>query len=531
MMHQMHHLFSKYTRLSTIVNCIFLVSAVAYFIFMMLTVANTQHVAFNLEPYPDGIYYLSTARSIASRQGFTFDSKLAYRPEITYVYPLILSLGMLFGSVTTSMLVVNTLSSLAGLYMLWLLLRPRTPIIQLAGLLFFLSHALFWWLPTLPLSENLVWPLVLAGTYNLSAYFRSRHKKYLLFTFFLGCLISSVKFSAIPIGVVLSATALWQFARGKRTITLALSSLIFLGFSYVAFSKKIHDFVRLLRTAEGDYFSLAHVIPNSATYGKILLGLPTHFLWQNVYLAFPIVTLLLCVYYFYRHRHEPWLQSSLALVLAHFPLVLLFYDSDVRYILSIIPLLVVFVTYACDDLLHSLQMRSGRGIGIGLLGVVVILNLMAQGQLFRLLLSQTIGRNSRAWQFESVVHAAQALPQSAKQNNLLTAVPPQLFEYYTPNSSIHILPISAHQEFINKHINVWHNSMIDHQSPIDVARQLILDDQDVFITNAYITHSHQVTADFERYKQDFDMELVASGCQHACDIYKLSNKTKSDILK
>ena len=51
----------------------------------------------------------------------------------------------------------------------------------------------------------------------------------------------------------------------------------------------------------------------------------------------------------------------------------------------------------------------------------------------------------------------------------------------------------------------------------------------LYISNAYVTQQASVIADYEQLKQQFELELVSEGCDHACDIYLVKKKSE-DIL-
>jgi hypothetical protein len=208
--------------------------------------------------------------------------------------------------------------------------------------------------------------------------------------------------------------------------------------------------------------------------------------------------------------------SLLLLFIAQFPLLLIFYTFDSRYIILTVALIATMIGWAFSRFsIKNLYLK------LTLLGIFFTLHLMGQIPLFKQVVANNILHTSVGWQYEAVKNFDSYFSQNAERQPLLiTALPPHLVASYQ-KQKYSLLPLSPDQEFLQKGEYVW-GSTVPYDSLIDGYRMWLTDGKEIYITNAYITHQQSVIGDYEEYKRHFNFELVSEGCLSACNIYKLS---------
>jgi hypothetical protein len=105
---------------------------------------------------------------------------------------------------------------------------------------------------------------------------------------------------------------------------------------------------------------------------------------------------------------------------------------------------------------------------------------------------------------------------------IITALPPFLVDVYQ-TTSYRVLPMSPDQEFLSKKQYVWGDD-INYADLRGTYREWLEEGRELYISNAYITHQQSVIEDYESYKESFEFEIMAEGCDQACNIYRLSLK-------
>jgi len=211
-------------------------------------------------------------------------------------------------------------------------------------------------------------------------------------------------------------------------------------------------------------------------------------------------------------------RVSMFLTIAFAPLVLLqfFYVIDGRYLVTAILSLVVCLCF----ILESIRSKIRPRFLLFLIFIIVGFQAISQLTFYRQILSSNILNRSKAWQYEATIEV-DALLQKKKNSYLISTLPPYLFEFYgSAQRGYSILPVSSHQEFLDKNQFVWGDT-INYSNLPDHFRQLILEGKEVYITNAYLSHSREVEKDYESLKNQLWFDPVSSGCLYTCAVYRL----------
>lgn len=514
--HQYIRLFNHSPRLAA-------ASIIIYILFCLGTLFSSQHVAFNLEPYPDSLYYIGMAKSLASGSGFRLNESTSFQPEISWLYPALLSPFYTLSNHPMVFVLANTILSGVGLWMVWKLTYLRTPKLAIYALWFLMGHAILWFLPTLAMAETLVWVACAGSLLALENWLRDSKLSQLM-VFWTTCLVIGLaKFSAVPVALGLaSIPLLLQLKKFSLPILIAAAASLVVHVSFVLHFQ-VNSLVRLLLTGDHNFFSFSYIPLNLSKYIFMILGMPTFMLWENIFLTVPLITVASYTFLIYHSRKSRFKWSLLLASAAHLPLLLLFYDVNARYVISWLPIFAIVWSESLN-LIHPNKVIFGFNLRNTLVTISLLLLILVQLPMFFTMFKQTIFRNSRAWQFESVQNISYRL-QSLNNPVIVSALPPQLFSWYSPNFHAEILPLSMSQEFISKSIFIWPTPELKNISPTQLIELRLKQGRAVYVTNAYITHARQVTADFEELKNSFVLTQLDSGCQNACILYHVSARS------
>jgi hypothetical protein len=539
---------------------------VALVVFALLQLSSffqPHHSLQNLEPYPDGLLYSLSAHNLAQGRGMYLSYADSSLPHwVPPLYTLTLTLGYLVSAEPTTFVLVNTLLALATISLIYLI-TLRTTKNQAAALLgtgAYLAHAYIWWLPSLPMSENLSLFLFVAGIASLTIFNKPPLLKLLTTGIIAGALVFT-RYAALgpALGLVLSALgANYRSLSKQQLLILGGLALLGTGVFSLAVSNPLTLVVAMLTThagAENTFYSLGFITPNLWQFAGSLVGRAAPFLWQTT----PLSSIFLSVWLvfssglakkFVALRSETRMLT--VLFLAQLPLQLIFYVADSRYIIYSVPLIALAVGW-------SFSLLSKRVVARILLPFFVVLigsHTLTQLGLFKEVIASNLFGRSTAWQVEAIRQFDDSLstastspapqPTSERQDQptpqsiyLITALPPFLIDAYS-TGDYQVLPLSVRQEFLAKDQWMW-GSKTDPERWLSAPPELrdprytaeslyllfdnlLLENNTLYISNAYITHQESVTEDYEALKKHYNVELEASGCQGACDLFQLTQK-------
>lgn len=489
---------------------------------------SSSHWSTNLEPYPDGLLYVSLAKSIASGQGLRiFHLNYQWPLTIPPIYSLLLSVGWLFSHQPQSFYLVNQLLFSGSVILLALALKNSTTSWKagLWGGSLLASQPLLWWSVGLPMAEQATLFLI-----TLFLWLINRPKSIIsvLLLPLIPVLIIATKYVMVITAGVMALILLFQspsrVALRRNIMLLAIASGIFYGYLlYIGFNpwgifsyllpsaQKVGASPSLASTT---FFSFNYVWPNFINYVKILFQAPSHYLWVTTPMVSGLVSILIFIIAL-RSRFKYLAGWWWFLVLSHFPLLLVFITVDMRYVITLLPLLIFGVIDGLWQAWHANRLPWRQElIGVGCVMIILHTWWLQLPLAKTTLVSNWLGR-SVPWQHQAI----QELDlQLAPDDTLITALPPLLVDLYR-HQSYQLLPLSTHQEFANHSMPVW--GPLDYSDLVTEYHQRLASDQRLMVTNAYITHQTEVVMDYEKLRQNFEFKLVAAGCQGSCDLYEL----------
>jgi len=376
------------------------------------------------------------------------------------------------------------------------------------------------WLPSLPMAENLVLPLVILIIW---LWFTKQIllKKKVIWLPLLQVALFLTKYSTFTFLIPFNTLFLWEIVKEKRYSELrryaGISFVIFLGYLIVsqpAFLLRVFQAQKESKTdSELVAFSAGYFSENFLVYLKTLVGLPSWFLWEKIMLVIPGFAFL--PFLAFKKKSQQVVQARKLLLIA-FGVVFLqsfFYAVDARYLIATVPL--IFIATALGFYSFSKTRYFNRALI--LLTLLVLALLVSQRGFYKRLIASNWFHRSRAWQYEAILHFKQLnLPVDSY---LVTALPPYLFTFYYP-SAPNILPLSETQEFMNEQQRPW-SAEINYQNLLESYHSLLENGETLYISNAYITHLKSVVEDFEEYKNQFELKPISSDCDQACNVYQL----------
>jgi|GEM_PF-2665522 len=511
-----------------------LIAALAVFIGLTFVLPATQsHVLKNLEPYPDGLFYVLPAWRLTQGMSFTVSHQNLFTipARILPLYSLLLIPAYFLTSDPAAFYLTNVALGVLGISGLYLLLR-RWQLSNVAvyfGVFTYIAHLTVIWLPSVPMAENLgltlfIWTLVgVAGTL--------KHWWQVSWVSLAVGLLVLIKYNFVGVAVVLSLFLFHRLysQRQYRFIGLAMSwSAVLLGiwlaYQYSLSFNPLSVFNEGVAETTGavvstPFYSLSYVSHNLWSYLSSLIGKPSQLLWVTVTFSNLGIFILFLTGTVLNIRTNTDLRSKswllIALFLSQFLLIAAFYMADTRYLILSLPLLAIGV---------SLFAQRFQTILARLAVTIVLVSLIFQQRtLIRQVLAANLGGRSHAWQYEAVKIIETSITDTySEKSYVITALPPLLFDIYT-RPVYRILPLSLDQEFLDKQEYVW-GSDVDYQHLLDYYSLLLEQGQTVYVSAAYLTAESRFSTDFEAIVNRFNLELVAAGCLDTCNMYRMHLK-------
>lgn len=489
-----------------------------YLIITLPALFDADHVMKNLEPYPDGLLFALGARNFSLDRGLQLVSNLG---QVNFwvppLYSLYLSCFYLFSKSVIIFYVANLVLGLGTIFIINLIIRKTTKnsLSLITGFLIYFSHLIAFWLPSLAMTENIslfLFSLMVLGLIEKDGFSK------ILFVGVASIGLMLVRFSVFP--VVLFSLLILVFQLKKKLLKYQKQIGILFILSVIILAYLINKGIIevLTNTVLGalfdpQFFNFNFIIPNLIFYFKSLFFHQGSFLWLQLGLSsWPIILLFLTSLYFLWKMRKMGFWILLLLFFSLFPLQLVFYSSDSRYIIYLIILLSIAVAWLID-------LIDNKKIVLFVVLIAGLINIFYQKNMLKQLIGDNWLGHSTAWQYQAINHFNQQL---GDDDLIVTALPPFLVDAYQ-TKGYQVLPLSKSQEFLQKEMRIW-GRQVNYDDLIAGYKQMLKNGKTLYISNAYVTHQQSVIADFEEFKSQFDMELVKEGCDQACNIYQLNLK-------
>lgn len=501
-------------------SLLLLLLAILFYLGLTLpALLDADHVMKNLEPYPDGILFSLSARNLSLGRGLKLSTDFGQvRFWVPPLYALYLSCFYFFSKSVTVFYLANLSLGFLTIITLYLIVKKISSSIWplLAAFLIYFSHIVIFWFPSLAMSENLslfLFALLFLGLLEKET------KLKLVVTSLAALGLILTKFSAFPLAV---AALLIMFCQKRKIffkypwqfLTLFLLSLALLLYLLQASSFELFRSNIFTSLLNPNFFNPNFIAANLKSYFIAMLFNRGNFLWLQIGISnWAILGMfLLSIYKLFKTKQSQEALILLTLFIALLPLQLLFYVADARYLIQVILIFAIAAAYLTN------LIKNKKLILIFIL-LAMLINIFYQKMFLKQLLADNLLGRSSAWQQQAILHFNKNLQAD---DMIITALPPFLIDAYQ-NKNYRALPLSNKQEFLQKKIYVWGDNL-NYADLISNYKEMLQNGDRLYISNSYVTHQASVIADFEKYKQEFELELISEGCQQSCNIYKLHVK-------
>lgn len=481
-----------------------------------------KHFSFNLEPYPDGLFYTVPAWNFVHGQGFVMKfANSIISPTVPVLYSWLLVPFYFLFPTAVAFYFLNVLLGTGTLIFLYLLFKEKIHFKNSHWLLsFFAISPVFLWLVAVPMAENLLLFLITVIIWFWQTNTVSLKKK-VVFLPILQALLFLTKYASFNFIIPFNIIFLFKLWKKKKISAIKKYFLSSIGIlvAYLLIAQPTY-LLRVFQPQEESKtetslvaFSIRYFPSNILVYSKMLLGIKTYFLWKKISFVIPGLILIPIFALSLVKKTTSAIKKSLFLIFGIIGLQSFFYALDARYIIAVLPLFFLVMAQG-----WSLLLKNKKPIlPIIILGILTLITLISQKTFYKELLGSNWFHRSSAWQYEAILQIKKLdLPTDSY---LITALPPYLFNFYYPQHP-HLLPLSKSQEFMNENQRPW-GTNLNYDNLAEQYQVLLTENKKLYISNSYITHLPSVITDFENYKQEFNLQLISEGCEQACNVYQL----------
>lgn len=547
-----------------------IILATIFLTFLLLLFKNPfsqRNLIPNLEPFPDTIHYLNPPLSFLEGKGFLIEREdRTFRPAVPFLYSASLIPGFLIYPDARFFYFTNIILAFLGLLFFYKFLGKflTNSYINLLVLFLYITNYFVYWYPNLPMSENLLLTLYLAGLYLLVSkvtiknaflagvvgisFYATKYASVSLTSVYLGFYFIKIFLSLIP---EFKKFNLGLFKDPKKNLkknifvvpfmfilgtTLALVSF----FQIDSFIRGNNIFAQLLEHATplaaskgssgsasqpSGWFNIGYFQKHFFSYIDALTGKPMRFLWDNTPLTPRYIALTAIAGIFLGLLKKQYrVLSSAFIFLILMPIIAIspFYTTDARYIYHVIPTLLagfgLFLVFIFD-LLNRYKLKRAFYV------LLISLFVFYAGTNFQRLKYQialNLKHTETPWYYMSVKNFNNYFKSS--QNNssekpiLITALQPFYIDFFS-NSNYKLLPLSKDQEFIRRAETVWGSD--DYSDLIALYKKYLSEEREVYVTNAALGNEGYLHNGFNSVKENFTLEEVNKGCFDTCNIYQL----------
>lgn len=514
----------------------------------------------NLEPHPDTFHYISPARNLALGEGFTLEREGRVLPlRVPPLYSAVLSPFYLINSDARVFYFANVLLSFIYFFFFYLILK-RLQINQVIRgfiLIILVTTYQTYWFPALAMAENLILPLYTICLYLL---LNRLDKKRIILSAILTLAFFAAKYASVPLLLTFLAAFVSLIFRGNKedrknlhNLLIFIATFTALFLSYVAFEYLYNenkileaplqvlqyyknsifpdagppDFQTRAASTSG-FFSIGYLQSHLPIYLKSLMGGRIPLLWDSSPLITNYVGLLglfgLSAGLFFRKLK---LISSVVMIstLASFLFISTLYVVDARYIMHVIPGLLIGAAIALNLLLKAAVNKKIPALFYLLFSILAGFYLYSHAYPIRYQIALNIKYAESPWHYLSIVNINEYFDKtslkSGKKPVIISGQHPFLFDYYSENK-YEILPLSYDQEFRKQKEIVWGN--YDYSDLNALYDNFLTKNRDVYVSAFFPTNEIHFRRDMDLIKMKFNLSLVKEGCYGSCNLYKLEHK-------
>lgn len=521
---------------------VLLVLAPIFVVYLLLAFKNpfgVRSLIPNLEPYPDTLFYSVPAFNLASGKGFELSAYGAsIKSIVPPMYSLVLAPIYFLISDVRAFYLVNLLLGIGSLSLLVLSVRSVVRdnlhflLVGLVVGLLMASSFYFYTLPSLLMAENLVLFLSCLVVYLFLQKPRVRNVVLLNVA---ALMLMLTKFSVFALVLFIFASQMVRFLWSKNWYLLKwyFVSLVGAGVVFAAFLLGTGILTGHVNLQSGRSFEFLKLPANFWWYLSSLVGRETRFLWYQEYFLMPvlgILGLLAPVLLVLGKKTRGLGVFVLSGVLAQIIGMSSFYYTDSRYLITVLPFMLIGIALFLRELLVRFDFRVvliGLGVFVGSYFLIFSQSpVKAESQ--ALSLKKQVALNLRhtetPWNYLALQHFNDVLSNINEANEdkyLGTFLPPFYVSLFS-GESYGYLPISGKQEFSTAGKDFMGVYLGD-LSILEKYQELLESGKTILVSDYYLGNNRDSwQSGWDSLEENFEMELVSEGCMGACNLYHLS---------
>lgn len=552
----------KYVSLRNLAAALLFLNLLTFLLLLCKNPFSERNLISNLEPYPDTIHYISPALSLIHGKGFNIEREgRTILPTVPFLYSAVLVPLFLIADDARVFYFTNVLIAMGGALLFYIFLKRITAdrFIPLFILFLYVTNYFVYWYPNLAMAENLGLGLFMVSIFLLTSKVTTKNimlagilsisfyaAKYAYFT------LSAVFIVAYSIKILLAGERLSSFfyqvfnRRNYRALLmfaccLAISLIAFFLVEYlirgiVVFEKIQYLLDPLIGNAEeavnpssvNSWFSYTYFDKNFQIYSSAVMGNSMRFLWDFTpllagYLAMLSWIGLVAGIVIKKYR----VVASYLVLSIVVPIIFLstFYVADARYIFNTIPALLGGFAILLNILFEFMTRKKLRNLFYTLLILMFVFYGAASFMRIKYQIVLNLKYAETPWNYLAVKTFNQFFENKSvideRKPILVTALQPFYIDYFS-NKKYKLLPLSKDQEFTNNSATVWGDE--EYSDFIKIYQKYLDEDRELFVTNASLGNEGYLYLGYNLIKDNFNLELVHSGCLDTCNIYKLNQK-------
>ncbi|EKD90116.1 MAG: hypothetical protein ACD_32C00014G0009 [uncultured bacterium] len=542
----------------TIISGIFI--ALLYLLLIFKDPFSQRTLIPNFEPHPDTFHYINPALNFTKREGFVIGREgRVIKPSVPPFYSISLIPVFLIKSDPRMSYYSNTVLALVSLLFFWLILKRIfvNKLILYLLLILYITNYFIYWVPTLVMAENLTLTLYLAAIFFLLSK-TTKVNNLLMAVLVVG--LYATKYANIATSISLIFLFFGKVFFGNLTtnqkIKQMFSNLIFLIVFFLAlgifegFTQGNNIFSQILGHLDSIYksvpksdiplsktavtsswFGVGYIRDNLPLYINSLLGMPNKFLWDNTPIIPKFIGITGVIGIFASITRKNFSMFSLALFLSVFSSVIFmstFYSFDARYIYIAIPALIFGFGLFLTSVENRISMEK-KFIFKSLIFLFLIFYLVTNFVRIKSQISLNLKYAETPWYYISILKSNEYFTKdtviNGKKPILISALPPYLVDYYT-NGNYTLLPLSYGQEFRDLELRqlVWGPN--DYSNLPKLYKKYLSEGYSVYVSRAGLGNEGYTNRDFNKIVEEFNTDLVLSGCFDQCNIYSVKLKEK-----
>lgn len=486
----------------------------------------------NLGPFPDVFHYILPARCFITDGTWTLCRMgvEGTKPAVGPLYSILLIPIFLIKNDPRMFYYLNVIlvtTAIIFLYKIFFKITQNSLITTSLGVLAATSYHLYWF-PTLAMAENVILPLFAIGVWIC---FKPKSKLFLLVLPLISVATFLAKFAFVPISGIFMLYWLYVQVYIQKIVPKIIALVfVLLGMIVALWYGFFHtdlgnNFFSLLpiEQQQNTWFSIVFIPSHLSYYLSTLLGKPTLVLWDTRPFLNVILSITGILGFIVGFKIKKVKQISivvLGLLLAQILFISSFYSLDSRYIIISIPALLIGISFFYAWLQQI--MPGNKYLTLSLIMVIAVSVLLHVTEL-RTRLAINFKYAETPWFYLATKQIDQAVPKS-KDTFVISAIPVYFYDFYA-TKGYSVLPVAPEQE-PNKKSQVYGNQY-EYDDLIVLYQNLLSQGKSVYISNYGLGNQAYMHEAYQRVEDAFTLTEIATGCDQACNVYKLTNSESS----